>query len=299
MAKATKKQALGRGLSALLQDPKNDIKSVQDKNADKVIGSIVELDLNLIEVNPFQPRTSFNEESLRELASSIKELGVIQPITVRKTGFNKYQLVSGERRFRASKLIGLKTVPAYIRIANDQESLEMALVENIQRQDLDPIEIALSYQRLIDEISLTQEQMSERVGKKRSTISNYLRLLKLDPIIQTGMRDGFISMGHGRAIINIDDHIKQLDIYEIILSKKLSVRETESLVRNYQQEKVVTAPKTEETPKYIKKGIKEISEYFGHKIDVKIAKNGSGKITIPFHSEEDFNRIQKLVKSAK
>jgi len=156
MAKATKKQALGRGLSALLNDPGNDIKSAEDKNADKVIGNIVELDLNTIEVNPFQPRTSFNEETLRELASSIKELGVIQPITVRKLGFNNYQLVSGERRFRASKLIGLVSIPAYIRIANDQESLEMALVENIQRQDLDPIEIALSYQRLIDEIELTQ-----------------------------------------------------------------------------------------------------------------------------------------------
>src|SRR5690606_12114064 len=151
-----------------------------------------------------------SEESLRELASSIKELGIIQPITVRKLGFNQYQLVSGERRFRASKLIGLETIPAYIRIANDQESLEMALVENIQRQDLDSIEIALSYQRLIDEINLTQEQMSERVGKKRSTITNYLRLLKLDPIIQTGMRDGFISMGHGRALITVEDQTIQL-----------------------------------------------------------------------------------------
>ena len=165
MAKATKKQALGRGLSALLKDPDNDINSAEDKNADKVVGNIVELEINSIEVNPFQPRTNFNEESLRELASSIRELGVIQPITVRKLAFNKYQLVSGERRFRASKLIGLEAIPAYIRIANDQESLEMALVENIQRQDLDPIEIALSYQRLIDEINLTQEQMSERVGK--------------------------------------------------------------------------------------------------------------------------------------
>ncbi|NCQ58973.1 MAG: ParB/RepB/Spo0J family partition protein, partial [Flavobacteriales bacterium] len=227
MAKAIKKQALGRGLSALLKDPSNDIQSVQDKNADKVIGNIVELDMDSIEVNPFQPRTNFNEETLRELASSIKELGVIQPITVRKLGFNRFQLVSGERRFRASKLIGLETIPSYIRIANDQESLEMALVENIQRQDLDPIEIALSYQRLIDEINLTQEQMSDRVGKKRSTISNYLRLLKLDPIIQTGIRDGFISMGHGRAIITIDDQTVQLDIYEHIISKKLSVRETE------------------------------------------------------------------------
>ena len=299
MAKATKKQALGRGLSALLKDPSNDKTSAQDKNADKVVGNIVELELSRIEVNPFQPRTKFNEESLRELASSIKELGVIQPITVRKIAFNKYQLVSGERRFRASGLIGLKTIPAYIRIANDQESLEMALVENIQRQDLDPIENALSYQRLIDEINLTQEQMSERVGKKRSTIANYLRLLKLDPIIQTGMRDGFISMGHGRAIINIENHVAQLEIYEKILTSKLSVRQTEQLVKNYRQNKEVAVSKSPEMPKHIKKGIKEISEYFGHKIDVKLGKNGSGKITIPFHSEEDFNRIKKLVKREK
>ncbi|MBJ6366967.1 ParB/RepB/Spo0J family partition protein [Snuella sedimenti] len=304
MAKATKKQALGRGLSALLKDPSNDIQSAQDKNADKVIGNIVELDIDFIEVNPFQPRTNFNEESLQELASSIKELGIIQPITVRKLDFNSYQLVSGERRFRASKLIGLATIPAYIRIANDQESLEMALVENIQRQDLDPIEIALSYQRLIDEINLTQEQMSERVGKKRSTITNYLRLLKLDPIIQTGMRDGFISMGHGRALIAIEDQAIQLDIYEKILSNKLSVRETEALIRNFNNtQNIEVTPKkdaeTENVPKYIKKGITTFSEYFGHKIDVKVSKNGKGKITIPFHSEEDFNRIKKLVQGAK
>jgi len=299
MAKAVKKQALGRGLSALLKDPANDIKSATDKNADKVIGNIVELELEQIEMNPFQPRTSFNEESLRELASSIKELGVIQPITVRKLGFEKYQLVSGERRYRASKSIGLKTVPAYIRIANDQESLEMALVENIQRQDLDPIEIALSYQRLIDEIQLTQEQMSDRVGKKRSTIANYLRLLKLDPIIQTGMRDGFISMGHGRAIINIENQSDQLDIYENILTNKLSVRDTEQLVKNYNATQSTEVPvkkkTTQEVPKYIKKGIKQFSDYFGHKIDVKVSTNGKGKITIPFHSEEDFNRLKKLI----
>ncbi len=303
MAKATKKQALGRGLSALLKDPSNDIQSVQDKNADKVIGNIVELDLDFIEVNPFQPRTNFSEESLQELASSIKELGIIQPITVRKLDFNKYQLVSGERRFRASKLVGLETIPAYIRIANDQESLEMALVENIQRQDLDPIEIALSYQRLIDEINLTQEQMSERVGKKRSTIANYLRLLKLDPIIQTGMRDGFISMGHGRALIAIEDQTAQLDIYEKIISDRLSVRETENLARNINnvQNTAIDPEKEadEDVPKYIKKGITAFSEYFGHKIDVKVSKNGKGKITIPFHSEEDFNRIKKLVQGAK
>lgn len=194
MAKAIKKQALGRGLSALLKDPSNDIKSVEDTNADKVVGNIIELDIDTIEINPFQPRTNFNEETLKELSTSIRELGVIQPITVRKIAFNQYQLISGERRLRASKLAGLTTIPAYIRIANDNDSLVMALVENIQRHDLDPIEIALSYQRLIDEIQLTQEQMSERVGKKRSTVTNYLRLLKLDPIIQTGIRDEFISM---------------------------------------------------------------------------------------------------------
>lgn len=301
MAKATKKQALGRGLSALLNDPENEINSAEDKNADKVVGNIVELDIESIEVNPFQPRTNFNEETLRELASSIRELGVIQPITVRKLAFNKYQLVSGERRFRASKLIGLEAVPAYIRIANDQESLEMALVENIQRQDLDAIEIALSYQRLIEEIDLTQEQMSERVGKKRSTIANYLRLLKLDPIIQTGIRDGFISMGHGRAIVNIEGQTDQLDIYEKIISNKLSVRATEQLVKqlNADTPPAKTENPTLEVPKNIKKGVKDFSDYFGHKIDVKVAKNGSGKITIPFHSEEDFNRIKKLVQRDK
>lgn len=302
MAKAMKKQALGRGLSALLKDPSNDIQSVKDKNADKVIGNIIELDLEFIEVNPFQPRSNFSEESLRELASSIKELGIIQPITVRKLGFNKYQLVSGERRYRASKLIDLETIPAYIRIANDQESLEMALVENIQRQDLDPIEIALSYQRLIDEINLTQEQMSERVGKKRSTITNYLRLLKLDPIIQTGMRDGFISMGHGRALITIEDTASQLDIYEKVLADELSVRDTENLVRNYNSNQEVKLPSKKEmssVPNYIKEGMSAFSEYFGHKIDVKVSKNGKGNISIPFHSEEDFNRIKKLVQGAK
>ena len=299
MAKATKKQALGRGLSALLKDPNNDIQSAEDKNADKVVGNIVELELKNIEVNPFQPRTSFNEETLRELASSIRELGVIQPITVRKLGFNNYQLVSGERRFRASKLIGNETIPAYIRIANDQESLEMALVENIQRQDLDPIEIAMSYQRLIDEINLTQEQMSERVGKNRSTIANYLRLLKLDPIIQTGMRDGFLSMGHGRALINIENTGDQLDIYEKIIANKLSVRQTEAMVKSYHTTASTEVPQPQETPKFIKKGVKDFADYFGAKVDVKVAKNGRGKITIPFSSEEDFIRIKKLINSAK
>ncbi len=297
MAKAVQKQALGRGLSALLKDPANDIKSVNDKNADKVVGNIIELDIDTIEINPFQPRTNFNEESLQELATSIKELGVIQPITVRKLDFNKYQLISGERRLRASKLIGLTTIPSYIRIANDNESLVMALVENIQRHDLDPIEIALSYQRLIDEIQLTQEQMSERVGKKRSTITNYLRLLKLDPIIQTGIRDGFISMGHGRAIINIDNQDVQADIYQKIVSQNLSVRDTEALVKNYQDGLKPKGKTTKAASSFTvaEEQKKAITNFFGAKVDVKVAGNGKGKISIPFHSEEDFNRIIKLI----
>ena len=297
MTKAVKKQALGRGLSALLKDPTNDIKSVDDKNADKVVGNIVELDITSIEINPFQPRTNFNEETLNELAISIRELGVIQPITVRKLDFNKYQLISGERRLRASKIVGLETVPAYIRIANDQESLEMALVENIQRHDLDPIEIALSYQRLIDEINLTQEQMSERVGKKRSTIANYLRLLKLDPIIQTGIRDGFISMGHGRALINIEDNDIQSDIYHKIITENLSVRDTEALVKKHQESLLPKTKKSKSDSFQVKEEQKKtFADYFGAKVDIKATGSGKGKITIPFHSEEDFERILKLIK---
>ena len=281
MAKATKKQALGRGLSALLKESSHVI-SATDKNADKVVGSIIEIGLDLIDVNPYQPRTYFDEEALVELANSIKELGVIQPITVRKLDGNKFQLVSGERRFRASKLIGNKRIPAYIRLANDQEMLEMALVENIQRKNLDPIEVALSYQRLIDEIQLTQEELSTRVGKKRSTVTNYLRLLKLDPILQTGMRDGFISMGHGRAMINIQNTEDQLAIYEKILREKLSVRQTEDLVKNLKSG-TNTKPSKKKVPSYIKTSIHGISEYFGHKIDITVSSNGKGKILIPFH----------------
>jgi ParB family chromosome partitioning protein len=290
MAKATKKQALGRGLSALLKDT-----SVSDTFNDAVVGSIIEISLENIQVNPYQPRTYFDEESLRELASSIKELGVIQPITVRKIG-DSFQLVSGERRFRASKLIGNKSIPAYIRTANDQEMLEMALVENIQRKNLDPIEVALSYQRLIDEIQLTQEELSVRVGKKRSTVTNYLRLLKLDPILQTGMRDGFISMGHGRALINVKSSEDQLAIYEKILREKLSVRQTEELVKSLKIE--VTGPNEtkKHLPKYIKDSLSEINSYIGHNINITVNSNGKGKISIPFHSQEDFERIKNLLK---
>ncbi|TCP27012.1 ParB family chromosome partitioning protein [Tenacibaculum skagerrakense] len=296
MAKATRKQALGRGLSALLKETA-EVNSASDKNADKVVGSIIEIDLKLIEVNPFQPRTYFDEEALNELAASIKELGVIQPITVRKLSEDKFQLVSGERRFRASKLIGNDTIPAYIRIANDQEMLEMALVENIQRKNLDPIEVALSYQRLIDEIKLTQEQLSVRVGKKRSTVTNYLRLLKLDPIIQTGMRDGFISMGHGRALINIESEKDQIDVYEKILRDKLSVRQTEDLVRVLKSG-VTKKPEAKKNalPSEISSSLKNFTDFFSAKIDVSVNNKGKGKISIPFDSIEDFNRIKKLLK---
>lgn len=297
MAKAIRKQALGRGLSALLKDPDNDIQSASDKNADKVVGNIVELEIDSIEVNPFQPRSNFNDEALRELATSIKELGVIQPITVRKLGFNKFQIVSGERRHRASKLVGLETIPSYIRIANDQESLEMALVENIQRQDLDPIEIALSYQRLIDEIKLTQEKLSDRVGKKRSTIANYMRLLKLDPIIQTGIRDGFLSMGHGRALVNIDKKEDQIKLYEKIISGNLSVRDTEQAVKAYQNGSSVikASKKTTKTPYFIQEAIEQLTDRLSVKINVKASEKGKGTIAIPFHSKEEFQRIKKII----
>ena len=290
MAKATKKQALGRGLSALLKDTSNNV-----RDNDDVVGNIIEVALETIQVNPYQPRTYFDEDSLSELATSIRELGVIQPITVRKLG-DTYQLVSGERRFRASKLIGNKTIPAYVRTANDQEMLEMALVENIQRKNLDPIEIALSYQRLIDEIQLTQENLSVRVGKKRSTVANYLRLLKLDPLLQTGMRDGFISMGHGRALINVSDSNDQLSIYKKILKDKLSVRQTEELVKNLKGNTSQSKSVNKKLPKCIKESILTINKYLDQKIDITVNSKGKGKILIPFDSKEDFERIKNLLK---
>jgi ParB family chromosome partitioning protein len=265
------------------------------KTAKLALGSILDIPLEHIEVNPFQPRSKFKEDSLLQLAGSIKELGIIQPITLRKLGANAFQLLSGERRFRASKMLGLKTIPAYIRLANDQEALEMALVENIQRQDLDPIEIAMSYQRLMDEVKLTQDQMSQRVGKKRSTIANYLRLLKLDPIIQTGMRDGFIGMGHGRAMVNIRKLQDQLAIYERVISKKLSVRATEALVNEYSNPESKPRKNTVELPDFAKKGLNKISNFFGQNVSIKMGKKNKGTISIPFHSKEDYKRILKLL----
>ena len=295
MAKSAKKMALGKGLSAILNDP--DIQNnASEDGGNTILGNVIEIPLDQITENPFQPRTNFNEEKLRELATSIRELGVVQPITVRKMGVNNYQLVAGERRFRASKSIQIKTIPAYVRTANDQESLEMALVENIQRQDLDPIEIALSYQRLIDEIKLTQNQLSERVGKKRSTVTNYLRLLKLDPIIQTGMRDGFVSMGHGRALINIEDTNIQLSIYEKIVAKGLSVRATEELVKKTKSEPEVFDIKANETPEIQSEWIAHFQAFFDTGVKIKTNAGGKGTVQIPF---KNLKTLQSWVEKLK
>ena len=273
---ANKKQVLGRGLSAMLSSEKIDTNT----------SNINEVQVNEISVNPFQPRSNFSNNSLKELSVSIKNIGIIQPITVRKIGANNYQLISGERRLRACKEIGLRKIPAFIREANDQDSLEMALVENIHRQDLDAIEIAISYQRLIEEISLTQDELSDKIGKNRTTISNYLRLLKLDPIIQSGIRDGFISMGHGRALININSNQDQLDIYKKIISKNLSVRNTELLVRDLKSETVKSTKK-------IKTKFK--SSLLSTDVNVTKEKNGKGNFVINFENEIEFNRINKLL----
>ena len=296
MARAIKKQALGRGLSAILNSQNNPAIENDSNISISNIGSVIDIPTEQISTNPFQPRSNFKKDTLKELASSIDKLGIIQPITVRKISDNEFQLVSGERRYRASKMLKLSSIPAYVRKANDHELLEMALVENIQRKDLDPIEIALSYKRLIDEVNLTQDQMSQRVGKKRSTIANYLRLLKLDPIIQSGIRDRFISMGHGRAIVNIINLKDQLSVYEKVIKHKLSVRETEAISSAINNGNKIKFKTSTTLPSHIKIGIKTLSSFFGHSIKVKLNKKGNGNISIPFHSKEDYNRIIKLLK---
>ena len=295
MVKKNKKQVLGRGLSALLDDPEREINLPPNDNSDKLVGKVIDLEIDKIEVNPYQPRTQFREEAIGELAESIKTLGIIQPVTVRKLRRNQYQLVSGERRYRATKSIGLKTIPAFVRVANDQETLEMALVENIQRKDLDPIEIALSYQRLINEIQLTQNQLSERVGKKRSTIANYMRLLKLDPIIQTGMRDGFLSMGHGRALINIDESEIQLEIYEKIIARSLSVRATELMVQKVKKGQSIIKTKDSRSVFY-DNAENELKNYLKTSVAIKGTGKGKGTIQVPFNSQKDLNDIIKKIK---
>ena len=293
---ANHKKALGRGLSAILSNPSTDITQSKSTNETQIaVGGIGELLINTIEVNPFQPRTQFKETALNELANSIKELGVIQPITVRKLGYDKYQLISGERRFRASQLAGLSKIPAYIRIANDQEMLEMALVENIQRQDLDAIEVALSYKLLQDECKLTQEKLSERVGKKRSTVSNYLRLLNLSPIIQAGIRDRMISMGHARSLVNILDEEAQLTLYKAILTDSLSVRQTEQLAQGVKNSTKITKTKPASSkvplPFSIQQLTKDFEEKLNSKTEVKLQENGKGKLIISFKNEDELEHI--------
>ena len=288
-----KKRGLGRGLDAILQSPETDITS-RDISGDYVAGAVAEIDINLIEANPFQPRTEFDEEALEELAQSIKEQGIIQPITVRKLGYNRYQLISGERRLRASKLAGLAKIPAFIRIANDEQMLELALIENIHRENLNAIEVAISYQRLIDECSLTQEQLSTKVGKSRSAIANFLRLLKLPAEIQIALRDGHISMAHARALINIEDKETQLRLLQQIIEDDLSVRQTEELAQkakvNNEEGKEVRK-QTNYLPEHFKAQIKTLSQALNTRVKVKRNLKGQGSVVIDFKNEEEFNRI--------
>lgn len=296
-----KKQALGRGLGALLSDSTTDITSnlgVEQKN--NVVGNVAMLSLDKIEVNPFNPRTEFESEGIAELSSSIKELGIVQPLTVRKLGNDKYQIISGERRFRASQIVGLKEVPAYIRVANDQGMLEMALVENIQRRDLNAMEIALSYKRLVDECDLTQEELADRVGKKRSSTANYLRLLNLPAEVQNALKSNEISFGHARALIALDDEDVQLYIFELILKEKLSVRKVEDLVRESKEvQKNNTPEKTKKTPtglSFTQQKMKDdLHNMLKTKVGLKPNNKGGGNIVISFKSEEDLERILKII----
>lgn len=304
----SKKKALGRGLSALLSDNTPDDKLEVDiqspphqQQKTAVAGGIAEIPVSEIEVNPFQPRTHFDQEALQELSESIKVHGIIQPITVRRLAANQYQLISGERRFQASKLAGLQTIPAYIRSANDQQMLEMALIENIQRENLNAIEIALSYQRLISECSLKQDELGERVGKNRATVTNYLRLLRLPPDIQIAVRDNKLSMGHARAIINVENPDKQLYIFKKTLNEDLSVRKVEELVREMSPRKGEKTGSETEVPgspapsREISHLQSKLSSHFGTRVAVK-SDGAKGEIKIPFLSVEDLNRIIDILK---
>jgi ParB family transcriptional regulator, chromosome partitioning protein len=298
----SKKKALGRGLSALLSDTPTEDRLEVDVTlpATNIAanGSTSEISIEEIETNPFQPRTHFDQEALRELSESIKVHGIIQPITVRKLSRNQYQLISGERRYQASKLAGLTSIPAYIRSADDQQMLEMALIENIQRENLNPIEISLSYQRLISECNLKQEELGDRVGKNRSTVTNYLRLLKLPPDIQIALRDNKISMGHARAIINVDNADSQLFIFKKTLSEELSVRKVEELARELLARKSTNEPVKPELPsatKEVSNLQSKLSSHFGTKVSVK-SDGKKGDIRIPFLSIEDLNRILDILK---
>jgi ParB family transcriptional regulator, chromosome partitioning protein len=286
-----KKKALGRGLSALLESPDTDITS-RDVTGDFVMGAVAQVLIEHIEPNPFQPRTTFNEEELAELAMSIQQQGIIQPVTVRKMGHDRYQLISGERRMKAARVAGLTEVPAYIRVANDEQMLEMALVENIQREDLNPIEIAVSYRRLLEECRISQEELSQKVGKDRSTISNYIRLLKLPAEVQEAIGAGAITMGHARALITLDDPQRQVLFLQAIIDEQLSVRQVEELVRRPELPKPVK-PKEPAQPVApgFAAGQETLHNRLNAKVELKINRKGGGTILIPFSSEEEFNEI--------
>ena len=287
------RKSLGRGLDSILQSPETDITS-KDISGDFVAGAIAEIDINLIETNPFQPRTEFDETALRELAQSIKEQGVIQPVTVRKLGYNKYQLISGERRLRASKMAGLAKIPAFIRVANDEQMLELALIENIHRENLNAIEVAISYQRLIDECNLTQEEESEKVGKSRSAVANFLRLLKLPAEIQLAIRDGHITMGHARALININDKEEQLKLLQQIIMEEMNVRQTEELAEKAKNPEAKERKQTNFIPEHFKSSIKKLSQTLNTKVKVKRNISGQGSVVIDFKDEAEFDRIMEL-----
>ena len=291
----SKKQAMGRGLDAILGSPETDI-TAKDISGNYIVGAVAELAIHQIETNPFQPRSEFEDQALMELSDSIQKQGIIQPITVRKMGLEKYQLISGERRLRAAKMAGLKTIPVFIRVANDEQMLEMALVENIQRENLNAIEIAISYTRLIEECKITQEELSKRVGKKRSTVSNYMRLLKLPAEAQIALSQNQISMGHARAIINVENLATQLRILEQIIARDLSVRETETLVKEVESPiDKVERKKEKYLPANFISYRSQLNNLLSTRVDLKRNAKGGGKISIPYTGEADLMRIIALL----
>jgi ParB family transcriptional regulator, chromosome partitioning protein len=283
-----RKGSLGRGLEAILQSPDTDITS-KDISGNYVVGAIANIAIEKIETNPFQPRNQFEDTALNELAGSISEQGIIQPLTVRKLGYDKYQIISGERRLRASKIAGLTEVPCYIRVANDEEMLELALIENIHREDLNPIEIGISYQRLMEECKLTQEELSKRIAKQRSTIANYMRLLKLPAEVQVAIRDKHITMGHARSFISLENRDDQLKLLAEILEKELSVREVEKKVQELRKVKVKKRPAP--LPQKYQSFSNTLSDELGTKVQLKKDNKGKGTIVISFASDQEFERI--------
>jgi ParB family chromosome partitioning protein len=283
----TKKNALGRGLGALIE-------GVEKEVLEKKVEANLQIPIDSIDANPHQPRTRFDEESLNELASSIRQLGIVQPLTLREIPGGRYQLIAGERRLRAAKLAGLSNVPAFVRTADDQAMLELALVENIQREDLDAMEVAISYQRLIEECRLTQEQLSERVGKQRSTVANYLRLLKLPAEIQLGLRSGQLSMGHARSLIGVDDPQQQIEVYYRVIDEDLSVRQTEEMVRHLQSAPT-RDPVRSEKKKKLNKDYLQLADHlktiFETDVTFRINDQGKGKIVIQFENNSEMERI--------